>query len=266
MALISPATFLRRVAASECLFSGRSLRAGEALVSKEQFPQLYALAPWGKDSLNLLRGLIETLVTLKGSGKASDSRIQMQLEKAKPFLQLLLHQKDAVPEYCVHAFIYLYWNDIEYRNAAILPAGNIYFSSAALSAVIEPSDPYFRLIARLKDVTNVDLIAISEELQHIFLIEIKRGPLDDRAIGQVLRYFNESNKLLTDRVVREFNLSYVRPVLVLGEVSRHFFEAFPLHFREFLDIYEYDTERDESDSLKVVLHNLRRRILSAAMQ
>lgn len=266
MGLVRSETIRRRISDFECILSGKLLLPGETLVSRDQFPQLYALTPWDRRSLDILRELVETILDLKSSDDVGTFNSRQHVRMAKPFMQLLLSQKDLVPEYCVHAFIYLYWDEVKYSGAPFPPEGKIYFNSAALNSAVQRNDPYYRLLGRLKEVANVDLIAISEERQHIFLIEVKRGTLDDRAIGQVLRYFNESSKLLTDRIVREFNISYVRPILVLNEVPRAYFEAFPVHFREFLDIYQYETEKDASDGLNVVLSNVRRRMLTAAMQ
>lgn len=265
MDLINPETFFRRTIERECFVSGRKLMDGEFVVSALELPALYRLKPWASEALSTLRNIIEILVRSKhrlAEERTESGELSRQI---KGFLECLLAQKDQVPEYCVHAFVFLFWDTIDYRGAVIRPKGEVFFTSGSLDGGVESGHRYYRLLQRLKSITNVDLIAISEEQQHIFLVEIKRGALDDRAVGQVLRYFNDSNKLLTDRVVRDFNLSYIRPILVLGDASRQYMEAFPTHFREVLDVFEYATVQKDEGGLQVVLSHLRRRFLSSYM-
>jgi hypothetical protein len=265
MDLINPETFFRRAMQRECMVSGRSLVESEFIVSASEVPAVYQLKAWTPSTLSTLRNIIEIVVRSKRRIYADSADSNGLRRQIRSFLECLLAQKEQVPEYCVHAFVFLFWDTIDYRGTVIPPRGEVFFTSGSLDGEIESGHRYYRLLQRLKSITNVDLIAISEEQQHIFLVEIKRGALDDRAVGQVLRYFNDANKLLTDRVVRDFNLSYIRPILVLGEATKQYMEAFPTHFREVLDVFEYATVRRDDGGLQIVLSHLRRRFLSSYM-
>jgi hypothetical protein len=261
MGLIKKEDLIRTLEVGECLVSGKKLKLSEYILSEEVFPSLYDSRKWLEKNLVLLRELVSSLVEHKNDLLSCALIIPVIDSNLEGFFKRLLSHGDRVPEYCVQCYVYLRWSSIKYENSFLKPSGDIYFTSSSLEKFSNQDSKYYRLLERIKSVANVDLVAICEVTQHIFLIEIKRASLDDRAVGQVLRYFNDTNKLLKDRVTREFNLSYIRPVLVLGDVRREYFEAFPMHFRECLDIYEYSSECDDMGGY-ITLKNMRKRILS----
>lgn len=266
MSLINSTTFFRRVAQRESIISGSPLQDGEFVVSCSDLPAVYGRQHWTGSASNTLREVVNLIVSSKSEilGGRYDSKFEVS-SQLRGFLELLLHQKEQVPEYCVHVFVYLFWDSVRYMNAVVPPVGEVFFTSNTLDGRVDRDHRYYRLLQRLKAVTNVDLISICEDCQHIFLIEMKRSTLDDRAVGQVLRYFNDASKLLVDRVVRDYNLAYIRPVLVLSDATTQYMEAFPSHFREVLDVYQYTTDRKEDGQIEVALHHLRKRFLSSYM-
>ena len=265
MGLLVLDTFLRRVSNRECVVSGKRLGVNETILSKAELPGLYDASKWTPNGMQLLKAVVSTLLEGRDAVLIDADNGSKIRQNVSWFFSYLLLQKEKVPEYCVHAYLFLFWSDIEYRNAFLPPNGEVFFTSKSLDYSIDQEQKYYPVLQRIKALVKVDLVAVSESTQHIFLIEIKRGPLDDRAVGQVLRYFNQINRLLTERVVRAFDLSYVRPILVLSEADKEFVEAFPVHFREILDIFEYSVSSSDDGSARVILSNLRKRFLSKSM-
>lgn len=113
-----------------------------------------------------------------------------------------------------------------------------------------------------------DIIAISSEPSPIlYVIEIKNEGIDDRALGQILRYYQVVRNIC-DRSVTRCNARRVTPVLVVPPTDGlSFWDSVPFHFREVVEIYFWRSNSDGSIELvdgKACLRRMARgRVFSA---
>jgi hypothetical protein len=184
--------------------------------------------------------------------------------RIRQWMASLIAKGDRTLEAVLHAYIYLFWDSLCFDDAVIVPSvvpgRTLYFTSESLEAsgagANEPSDMFVKRLSRL---ARADLIGLDHKVHHILLVEIKRGSLDDRGLGQLLRYYDACNRLLTTHDCRALNLSYVRPILIVESIDKQAWLAIPQYFRDIVDIFRYRLRLPEAI---MTLENVRKGMLS----
>lgn len=234
---------MRRVADNRCVFSNVALTETEYVVSKAHIPNLYSNTLAAADKAKI--GHIVQLFVRNSSrlGQALTSFAQASLS-VRRFFGLCLTHGDACDESILHAYMFLFWNDVVKQvnlGRDLHPSPQ--WASKALGGSEGLLEGDHKIIAdKLKaEGVELDLFTWNSGHQTLSLIEIKRGECDDRAIGQLLRYYQVAWKLLSFPEFRRLNVNYLWPILVVSKVRLQHLDALPLHFQGLLDILIYST-------------------------
>lgn len=180
------------------------------------------------------------------------------------WMSRLVAKGEKAPEAALHAYIYLFWDSLVFEKAVVVPrvdsGGSLFFTSASLSDEdVSERGAGGRFVRRLCAKARADLVGLDQVQQQIFLVEIKRGSLDDRAVGQVLRYYDVCSRLLSTTECRSLSLNYVRPFLIVGGVERDAWCSLPQYFRDLVEIFRY---RVDPVGGQLILENTRMGLLS----
>jgi len=249
---LNQATVLKNLELKKCLISGKYLKSHEAIVSKDSFPYFYDGTLDSKEK-NLLTKLIEVFVSQK-------EKIMTFNIKTEDFYHRALNLKDKCPdELFLQSYVYLFWDTIEFRDHLIKPTGEVFWCSDNTTQDNYP-EKYHSLILKIKKLINIDLISIDLKAGVLFLIEIKRDQVDDRAIGQILRYYEACRPLLLDR---RLNLNYIKPIIVSKDISIQQWKGLPRSYSDIIEFYVYkfiDNLDENKDVLQLV--NQRKKLLS----
>jgi len=99
------------------------------------------------------------------------------------------------------------------------------------------------LIPRIKSSkANCDFIIYDRSSFKLFIVEVKYSGVDDRAVGQILRYYHTIGDLLLT-VQHGLDIRYLIPVLLVGEINKNTdLKKFPPYFRDILEILKYEIE------------------------
>lgn len=247
--MLSVQILLRAERERRCVTSGRALAPHEALVCETAFPGLYA----GLAGPAEIRQIKEILRTVPAAMAAADASPSMK-DSVRAFMSRLVRCSDAFREDALHRYLFDFWAESygEADQAVIL--GEKYFECDAGESETEFARtmlPYFR-----KEEAWVDVLALNPQGRTLFLIEVKLEGLDDRAVGQLLRYYAVARRAI-DRPGHHCDIRRVVPVVVLKTIELRTWDALPVHFRELLHIYLYTSDVD-----RVVLRDGKRHILS----
>ncbi len=156
----------------------------------------------------------------------------------------------------LHFYLFQFWNTVWTGDIAELPLGERYMeleSSAPRTTFAERFLPRLR-----KEEAWVDIVGLSEPI--LYLVEIKHGELDDRGVGQILRYFATARKIC-DTVNHLCDIRNIVPVIIAGGMSLSTFESMPLYFRELSRILFFKVDEN-----KVKLIDGKRRLLNQARE
>jgi hypothetical protein len=234
---------MRRVADNRCIYSNAALPVSEYLVSRARVPTLYTGSIAANDKQKV-KEIVQLFVrnSLKFRQVLAESA-QVRLSVRSFFGLCLSHGEDG-DESILHAYIFLFWDDVINqvklgRELHLSPQ----WGSKAFGGSVGILAGDNELIAEKLTALGVelDLFTWSPKHETLSLIEIKRGECDDRAIGQILRYYQVAWKLLSTREFRLLNVNYIWPILVVSRVRETQLEALPLHFQGLLDILIYST-------------------------
>lgn len=264
MGLYRASLVLDRVHANRCLTGNESLVVGEYIYCRQCMPSIYSnklSAADKKKADELIKSLLEDNRTIRES--MHDNQVVRQ--RLQSFFSLLLINGGDSLEAFVHAHIFLFWEQLTFSGAiAGRPRGQLFWmakSPPTGTSHREVGGMAGSVIDRLsREGVQIDLAAVDPETETLWLVEIKREGLDDRAVGQMLRYFDRAVRCLPSREFRTLNINHVRPVIVLESVDPHLWRSIPLHFRELLEIYAFGRSETADDSLR--LTRVRRQLLS----
>jgi len=174
------------------------------------------------------------------------------------FFVLLNDIQDGNIENSLHLFLYLFWNQIEFEDNRDKIRGEIVYLGSG--KVIFTEDLNKEKIKYSEKIINsgvkVDLVNFDIENQTLYLIEIKNKQIDDRTVGQILRYYN----LITERLLyvnRSININYIKPIIIMFPEYpipwKDQWLSLPVGFRELVEVFFYENQK---------LKNKRRSILS----
>lgn len=264
MGLYSASLVLDRVHANRCLTGNELLVVGEYVYCRGCLPSMYAdklSIVDKKKSGELIKSLLEENKAIREVMRES----QLVRRRLQSFFTLLLANGGDSLEAFIHAHMFLFWEHLTFSGAiAGYPRGQLFWmakSPPTGTSHKEVGGAAGSVIDRLsQEGVQIDLAAVDSETETLWLLEIKREDLDDRAVGQMLRYFDRAVRCLPSREFRALDINHVRPVIVLESVDPRLWRSIPLHFRELLEIYAFGKPETADSSLK--LTRVRRQLLS----
>jgi len=229
---------------NRCLFSQAALNSSEFVVSSTRVPSLYK-GPLISTDKSKIREIVKVLVCCGDEVQSMISSDPGMALRIRSFFGLCIAHGEQSEEAFLHAYMFLFWGEIarevdlgrKLHNPVFWASKE--FGLAAKGLTKEQQAIQERLASC---GVEVDLFTLSPEMQTISLIEIKRGECDDRAIGQLLRYYQSVWQLLSHSDFRKLNLNYVWPVLVVHKVRQPQLSALPFHYLGLLDILVYDIQ------------------------
>uniref|UniRef100_E1T3W6 Uncharacterized protein n=1 Tax=Burkholderia sp. (strain CCGE1003) TaxID=640512 RepID=E1T3W6_BURSG len=264
MGLYSASLVLDRVHANRCLTGNESLLVGEYIYCRRCLPSIYGgklSTVDKKKSGELISSLLEENKAIRETMRDS----QLARQRLQSFFALLLANGGESLEAFVHAYMFLFWEHLAFLGAiAGHPRGQLFWmakSPPTGTAYKEVGGTAGSVIERLsQEGVQIDLAAVDPQAETLWLLEIKRDDLDDRAVGQMLRYFDRAVRCLPSREFRALDINHVRPVIVLESVDPRLWRSIPLHFRELLEIYAFGKPGGVDNPLR--LARVRRQLLS----
>lgn len=249
-----------------CAASGRCLRCGTSSENGELYCDSCGPATATGTLTAAHKACIKDIVRVVRDARADIHRDDQARNRIQRWLAGLIARGDESLEAVLHTYIYVFWSSLRFSDTFAPPnregAGSVYFTSESLPDLQEQAPTHeSKFVASLKRQARVDLVAIDNALQTIYLLEVKRGGLDDRAVGQLLRYYEHWSQALYRSDCRMLNLNYVRPLLIIDSVQHTEWRSLPQFFRDVVDIYKY---KIDTDGVSMCLFNTRRQLMSPA--
>ncbi len=223
--MLSFDTLCRLINERKCVKSARALELDECVVSRSAFPRLYGGGSEDKESDFLLE-----IFSHIPSILALDSGLRGEIQA---FMQIVLRNGSMHSEEFLHRYLYEFWEEIE-RPHHGLEMKESYFKCQGSTA----SSSFLRDVVRRvhEKGTNIPDILGCTNSNSVLIVEIKNEELDDRALGQILRYYQVVRNTC-DRYFVNRDSCRVVPMLIAPGCSLGFWNSIPFHFREVLEIY-----------------------------
>lgn len=250
--MINPQLLFQNILNNRCCRGNQPLRDGEYVVSQSEMPGLYSGKLEAKDRAYLK----EIFLILEPNelsklffAKLRKMGFHSRLESF--YLQVMARVPDLL-EFVLHQFIYRYWDKLDSTSAVGFPSSMevFYKGRGDTGTTIE-----VHLLHRLRKAgCNCDLVGISDD-KCLWLVDVKRDGIDDRAIGQIRRYYEIASEIVESC---EINISVrlVRPALICREIPVAHFFSLGLPFRDVCEIWTYNIDRS-----RLVLHEKRLQLL-----
>lgn len=254
--LVSAAAVIEAVRRRRCLRSARPLEEGEILLSRTAMPNLYAGAKH-KGEQDYVRDILEALMAaLRGADTQDTDRAAI-----RAFMEKVIAHGMGRETY-VHHFVFEFWETLWADEADRIVFAERYMWGRTDGV---PSTEFALSVLPLikDDKSYPDIVGRGGRAgTDLIVIDVKLDELDDRALGQIIRYYGLARRTI-DFYRLGCDLRRVIPVLVVAESKQtKYWDAIPEHFREFLVVCFYRIEPDG----KVVLHEARKELLSWSKQ
>jgi hypothetical protein len=235
---------------SKCVRTRAPLAADELVLSRRAFPALYAGQSDGTEAL-FLREIERALpAVLKAPGLPMTGR-----ETIRSFMAFVIAQSTMFREEFVHRYLFEFWDTLWKDPDDAIVLFEKYFKGDAAGG----ATPFVQGILpkiRTRDAAT-DIVGLGgTAARTLYVIEVKLGELDDRALGQILRYYR-LGRSACDMYHHGCDIREVVPVVIAKQVSLEAWDAIPQFFRELLRLYYYRTEQG-----RVVLVDARRALQS----
>jgi hypothetical protein len=253
--LVAPRAILDAIRRGRCVKSMRPLALDEILLSRDAVPSLYARTQHKGDQVYVL-GLLEPLKAIL----QQDDTAVAEREVIRQFMERVIGHGRIGREAYVHSFVFEFWSSLWDNESDSIPLAEKYMWGDARGAKTEFSENVLPLIR--DDRSYPDIVARGGHAgRDILVIDVKLDDLDDRAVGQVIRYYGLARRTI-DNHRHGCDLRRVIPIVIVGESTQtKYWEAVPAHFREFLVVCFYRLEQG-----RVVLHDARKELLSWTRQ
>ena len=242
---------------NRCCRSAKLLLQDESVVSKLEMPGLYS----GKletEDRGYLKEIFDHFEPKNESDQFFDdlkkNGIHLRLER---FYLKVLEKVPGLLESVIHQFIYRFWGNLDTKDAIGFPSNmKVYYKSKGEKG--ETIEDYLLQMLR-KAGCNCDLVGVCKD-NCLWLVDVKRERIDDRAIGQIRRYYEIATEIIASCEIN-IGVRLVRPALICPGPDipvSHFF-SLGLPFRDICEIWTYSIDIDRS---KLVLHEKRLHLLS----
>lgn len=259
--LLPPEIVLDAIRRRRCVRTGAILSSEERIVCQSAFPSLYA----GRSDREEAR-YVETIFRSFIDVIALSDRDPEVRELVRHFVAFFVAKKAMLKESHVHFYLFEFWEELCAVESDITPFSERYFEGVARGS---NSNFARNLLPRLSSAEDAypDIVGLGGRAgRDLIVVEVKLGELDDRGVGQIQRYYSIARSAC-DRLWHDCDISRVIPVVVVSSARLPFWEALPLHFREFLQIYFYSVDSDLNlrltDGRRVLQTQARERLLRA---
>jgi hypothetical protein len=227
--MISPELVARSLYHQTCLITGRRLADGESLVSEHACPHLYR-GEYSKFDSDVVWNVFRTLCNLLGEDREAWSH---QIQK---FMALVLRNGQIHNEEFLHRYLFEFWSDDSAVIGCRPGLDERYFKCQLSDSASRTAKTLVRSVLALRNAVPDMIASCGKNWLDIGVVEIKNERLDDRAVGQILRYYT----LVRGIADREFHSSSVTPILIVPdgvpESDIHIWDAIPFYFKEVLKI------------------------------
>lgn len=241
--LISTTTLHASIRDRKCAIGSTSLDEHEFVVGREKFPRLY---DGGKDDKEI--SYTKELLPALNSLLADQDFFRNFGDYTRKFLLLLNSNGYFRSERSLHIYVYNFWQQLWLSSEDELFLSEAYYEGNHASGATLFARSLMPAIST--DEIRIDIVGLGgPHGKDLYIIEMKAGELDDRAVGQILRYYSHVREQC-DRLFHDCDIRRVIPLLVVKKVRLEFWSAIPLHFRELLQIFFYDID---SGSGRIVL-------------
>lgn len=260
MSLIDSDVLFRRLQEGKCIRTGQKLTSAEFGLSRSDFRHLYD-GRIEEGEKRYLKQIVDCIISERGKIRSWGDSEQSKL---KSMIELIFKSKPEFDESLLHVYLYLFWDQL-CRQAQLKSYNGscVYLGSGSVDEQDLTPDmrsvefPFFSELVRN---AKVDLAVINHDTSTLFLIDVKRDALDDRALGQMMRYYAHASRLAY-RGRRTLPIDFIRPVLFLAKSDFSHMQYWPPYFNEIVGLFTYSF----TDNGTVGFVNLRKRILSAAL-
>lgn len=252
--LFDPAAVLLSIRQRRCIKSYRPLRDDEHLLSRTAASALYSLRQDKREQQYIL-GLLKTLaILLRSADVGPEERTEIKL-----FMMRVVAHGGMGKEAYVHQLLFDFWDELWADPHERIEMAEKYFEGEVLDSE-ELRTPFAASVVPLFMRANSypDIIGRGGYASRdVIIVEAKLESIDDRAVGQILRYYSLMRRII-DHHPHGCDLRRIVPVLVVQEsFQTKCWEAFPEYFREFLIICFYRVTGQH-----VYLHDARKEMLS----
>jgi hypothetical protein len=240
-----------------CIRTRAPLLASERHVSRRAFPALYAGKRDGSEEA-YLREISRTIPLVL----ARPDVTAVARESIRDFMTFVIESGEMYREEFVHRYVFEFWDTLWEEPHDAISLSERYFKGNPANLADTQFSKQFLPRVRTAEA-EVDVVALGGAANRtLFLIEVKLGELDDRAVGQILRYY----KLGRDACDLHYHGCDVRevvPVLIVREVPLAIWDAVPQYFREVLRMYLYRVREGRvvlSDARRILQSQVRDRL------
>ncbi|HZH78338.1 MAG TPA: hypothetical protein VEY88_20080 [Archangium sp.] len=236
--MLSPELLLESLTEGRCLRSRIRLTGDERVLSRSTFPSLYTGGNDAKEAA-FLKEIFRTIpATLRMPELSNDHR-----DGIRAFMAMVIRLGGMHKEDFVHRYIFEFWESLWPESEDPISMPERYYKGTPDG----PQTPFSRtVLPKIRTIeAATDIIGVGgPSSRTLFLVEIKLAELDDRGLGQILRYY-QLGRTACDRFYHDCDLRNVTPVLILKDAALHFWDAVPQYFREVLKVYYYRVTEDE---------------------
>lgn len=242
------------IQARECVVSRKSLRSGEVFASSESLPELYDT--FARTSGPLLSQLLKASMRL--GFERPEALESPDVENAiRTFWSRVLSRSsedDEAREDVLQAYLYFWASDPACRGDSEYPVLEECYIPQ--NSATWDNDSVFckQLVGRVAKTAAVDMVG--HGTRELYLVEVKYDSVDDRAVGQSLRYFQHFRQLRTT-VDHLCDLRRVVPVIVAKSFPDEQWKALSPAMRELVRVCFFEIEED-----RVVLRDGKQALLS----
>jgi hypothetical protein len=230
--MLSEVLLLQLMRQRKCVKTRQALGIGEAVLSRASCPRLYS-GEYSEDESRFVEIVFQAVQACIPQ-MTDDDRKQL-----KQFMEIVLRNGRIHREDFLHRYLFEFWQEVceieEWRRL-----DQRFFKCQETT---ECSDFSRRLLGLIRGQAQhfPDIVALSGQgAINVTIVEVKNEPLDDRALGQILRYY-QVTRSACDRLMTLRQTRRVCPILVVpdGDLRQgdlRFWDAVPFHFREVLEI------------------------------
>ncbi len=245
--MIAPESIVRALLEGRCLRTQAVLGADEFLVSRAKFGALYA--GMKDDAENrYIQAIFKGLTPILNDVATLDPAVSDGLRR---FMAHVLYQRSMASERYLHQYLFAYWDDAWHYPEERIAMGERYCEGQAAGS----KTPFARNLLPCLGAADAypDIVGLGLN-RDLVIVELKLNVLDDRALGQILRYYSIA-RAACDRTYHDCDIRRIYPVLIVYGVPYEHWEAIPSFFREFLHIFSY---RVDPLNMRVILTDTRR--------
>jgi len=219
----------RLILQNKCIIRTCPLEGDENIVSRVSVPLLYR----GESSDGELR-IVSNI--LKLIPKLLESENDLIRNRVRGFMHLVLRHGNVFNEDFLHRYLFEFWNEFDHGHLGKINLEEKYFKGFGPTPSTDFHESFVAKVisgnSHIPDIVGYSSLSGGT----VFIIEIKKEGIDDRALGQILRYY-QRGRSVADRLRFGPSVSKVIPVLVCSEGDLSVWDAVPYYFKEVLEIF-----------------------------